>query len=208
MAKKNRAKAAKAKGKKQTGARAGVRAGRKAKPAGRAGTTKAAKASVGADAKEAAIEAMTFAHTMVVNVCNVPAESLTHQGHAHENHALWTLGHLAGAYDWFAGMLDGEPSRTPAHFQEPFGGKSAPVRDATKYPPLAEVKSVFDASWARLLRAAKGTSAGDLRKATRTDSMGFAPSRLVALHRVAWHDGWHAGQVSTIRRSLGLPSVM
>ena len=33
---------------------------------------------------------------------------------------------------------------------------------------------------------------------------GFAKSPAEAIGRMAWHEGWHAGQLSLLRRALGL----
>lgn len=36
----------------------------------------------------------------------------------------------------------------------------------------------------------------------------LAKDRLDAAHRTAWHIGWHTGQVSSLRRALGMPGVL
>jgi hypothetical protein len=40
------------------------------------------------------------------------------------------------------------------------------------------------------------------------DTGGMATQRLDVISRVAWHDGWHLGQIAALRRTLGLPSAM
>ena len=36
----------------------------------------------------------------------------------------------------------------------------------------------------------------------------FAPNNVGVLAALAWHEGLHAGQLSAVRRELGLPSSM
>lgn len=156
-----------------------------------------------------AIDSMTFAHDFAVRACcTFPQEHLAFQNVPHDNHPLWTLGHLATAYDWFAGLLDGKPSALSEADQKLFGSSSKPNADASSYPSFDAVKALCDSAWSRLLSAANRLSEADLAKPTAKDSGGFAKTRLAVLDRTAWHDGWHAGQVSTLRRSLGLPGLM
>ncbi len=36
---------------------------------------------------------------------------------------------------------------------------------------------------------------------------GFTSDPVDALYKLAWHEGWHMGQVATLRRALGLKSI-
>jgi uncharacterized damage-inducible protein DinB len=76
------------------------------------------------------------------------------------------------------------------------------------YPAHAEVRRIHDEQYNRLLRAAQAMSDADGLSTTATDSGGFVKNRLDVLHKCAWHEGWHQGQISSLRRALGLPSVM
>jgi hypothetical protein len=163
----------------------------------------------GPSAKAAAIENMIFAHNFVIRACEgFPDDKLCYQNCPADNHPLWTLGHLATGYDWFAGLLDGKPSQLSEETQKLFGGAGKPQPDASVYPPLGEVRATCDAAWKRMLRAAQNTSEADLSAPPATPAGSFASDRLTVINRTAWHDGWHAGQVSTLRRSLGLPGLM
>ena len=53
-----------------------------------------------------------------------------------------------------------------------------------------------------------GLRPADMLKATVTDSHGFAKTRMDVLIRAAWHEGWHSGQLGSLRRALGLPTIM
>lgn len=202
-----------AKKKSRTAARKPVKATKKplAKKQTARKTAKPAKAAAKAavNVKAHAIASMQFAHDFVVRACmTMPEDKQAYQATANDNHALWTMGHIATAYDWFAGLLDGGSSQLSENDQKLFGFQSKPVGDASVYPGMAAIKAMSDKAWERLLSAAQKTKDSDLGKAPLADSMGFAPDRLTVLERTCWHDGWHAGQVSTIRRALGLPSLM
>jgi len=189
--------------------------GRTARKAGK--SARAAKAAAPAKRARAvvikpldhAVASMVYAHDFVVKACNsFPDDRVTWQRHPEDNHPLWTLGHLAATYDWFATMLDGQPSRMSEAQNKLFGYESKPVNDVEAYPSMPEVRRLCDDAWKRLLKAAKAMTDADLGKPPHGKPSSFAPDRLTALERCTWHDGWHAGQVSTLRRALGLPSLM
>lgn len=135
-------------------------------------------------------------------------DTLTAQVGPTDNHALWQIGHLASAYSWFASMLDGKPSTLGETFDKTFGWGSKPTPDAGAYPDHAMVRKVHDDQFQRLIRAAERLSDADAHEPTAINSNGFAKDKLDALHKCLWHEGWHHGQLSALRRALGMPGVM
>lgn len=141
-------------------------------------------------------------------VKDFPAEHLTYQPAMTDNHLIWTLGHLAVTNQWFAGVLDGRPAVLPAEYDGLFGYKSKPNPDLAAYPPFEEVKRHHDMQFARLLRAAEALTDDDLTAGCADQTGGFCKDKGEILEKAAWHEGWHSGQVSALRRSLGLAPVM
>lgn len=137
-----------------------------------------------------------------------PVDKHTYQPAMTDNHIIWTLGHLAITNQWFAGLLDGEPPALPDGYNELFGYKSKPNPDLAAYPPYDEVRQQYEAAFARLIRAADALRDSDLTISCAAESGGFAKDKAEVLERAVWHEGWHGGQVSALRRSLGLPPVM
>ncbi len=137
-----------------------------------------------------------------------PADKLTYQPAMTDNHVIWTLGHLAVTNQWFAGLLDGQPATLPGTYDQLFGYKSKPNPDLAVYPPLDEVQRHYEATFTRLIRAAESLRDEDLAVSCAAESGGFAKDKAEVLERAAWHEGWHGGQISSLRRSLGLPPVM
>ena len=133
---------------------------------------------------------------------DIPADKLAS---GIDNHALWTLGHLATSADYFASLLSAEikPS-SPESYSKLFGMGSVPVQDASQYPSLAELQGVMDRALAGFIRAAELNSEADLDKAPLKDTQGFCATRWDVLDRMGWHTGWHSGQVSLQRKLLGV----
>ncbi len=179
------------------------------KGAGRARPKAAVRASSPAAVKAAAVANFAWVHQMLDGLLDsVPSDKLTFQPAPTDNHALWTIGHLATAYSWFASLIDGKHATLPDTYNALFGYKSVPVGDASIYPHVAEIKRHYTAAYKRLTDAIAALKPTDMNKPTVAESHGFASSRLDAIHKAAWHDGWHSGQISSIRRALSLPPMM
>lgn len=116
------------------------------------------------------------------------------------NHVLWQVGHIGRTDDWITGMFDGHESEAPTGYAELFDFGSALVDD---YPPFDEVIAFYRTSRQRLLNALDGASDDQLARNVPewgTDMLGV-------MFGQAWHEGWHAGQISVIRKSLGLKPI-
>ena len=153
------------------------------------------------------VEFMEFAHGMIVKASTWPDDKATAQAAGQPNHCLWTLGHLACTYDWASGLIDGKPSAIPESYNALFGMGSVPTADAKMYPPIAEVRKTCEGAYARLLSAAKTLTPEKGNESLKEATQGFASTKMDMLYKMAWHDGWHLGQLSTLRKHLGLPGL-
>ena len=88
---------------------------------------------------------------------DIPYDKYLHMPLGTCNHALWIMGHLLISYDQFAGALDGLPSEVPANYSELFGMGSEPTTDGDRYPPVAEVRRHFDATYNRMMNGEDAT---------------------------------------------------
>ncbi|HMN42441.1 MAG TPA: DinB family protein [Phycisphaerales bacterium] len=155
------------------------------------------------------IDLFKWAHEMTGKLCAGFGEhQMLAQPSKSDNHLLWQIGHLACSYSWFASMLDGKPATLGEMYDKLFGWGSKPTSDASMYPAHAEVRRIHDEQYTRVLRAAAAMSDADSLKAPAIDSGGFAKHKLDVLQKCIWHEGWHQGQISSLRRALGLPGVM
>jgi hypothetical protein len=179
------------------------------KPASRAKSAAKAGPDPRLTMRDQAIANLNWTHaSMQALMKDWPADKLTWQPTGHENHLLWTLGHLATFYSWAHSLLAGKPLDLPEGFAKKFGYRSTPVRDERAYPSLDEVLRVHDRAYGALITAAERLKAGDVLSPPAADAHGTADTRLDAIHRSAWHEGWHQGQIAALRRALGLSGIM
>jgi len=153
------------------------------------------------------VEFLEFCHGMVVKAAEWPADKMTAQAPGQPNHCLWTLGHLATTYDWASGLLDGKGSQLPETYNALFGMGSSPSPDAKAYPPAAEVRTAFERAYERLRAAAATLTPSQQAESLKEATGGFASTKMDMVHKMGWHDGWHLGQLSTLRKFLGLPGL-
>lgn len=135
---------------------------------------------------------------------DIPGDRLTHQPAPGCNHALWIMGHLASTDDYFLSSLAKKPSGIPEEWSKLFGMGSKPVADAKAYPPVAEVRSKLSGRREDLIAWLKSMSEDQLLSPLPEELRRFAPNYAGLCVSLAWHEGLHAGQLTVIRRSLGL----
>jgi uncharacterized damage-inducible protein DinB len=130
-------------------------------------------------------------------MCTIPAGC--------SKNALWIAGHLACTDDWFVAEFGGGTSKIPEAWQRVFGMKSSASADAKIYPPAAEVMKALDASHAGVIKWVSSLTAEQLEKAMPKEWEAYAPTMADVPMFAAWHEGYHAGQLSAVRNGLGLP---
>ncbi len=183
---------------------------RKAKPTGKA----SAKAAPRGEASPRAIadQAIAFlrfaAGTSDAQLNALPDEHALAQLHGADNHLAWTLGHQALSRAWFASSISGQMPPIPEQYNALFGSKSSPSADPGLYPSLDELRRHYSASLHALIASAESLSDIDLVKPAHGDSGGWLTTRLDAILKAGWHEGWHGAQIATLRRGLGLPPLM
>lgn len=135
-----------------------------------------------------------------------PADRVCYQPSPADNHLLWTLGHLATSDEWVLDMLKVPGSTIPASYaKELFGYGSVPSPNAGDYPPIEEVRGHLDHARQRLLDQLGSMSDEQLAVELGEAGQGCVKDPAEAFAMTAWHEGWHTGQLSSIRRSLGMP---
>lgn len=158
--------------------------------------------------RDRALAHAKFAHGMINKFAEgFSPEQVVAQAGACPNHLLWTLGHLASSASWTHGMITGGGPIVPEGYSALFGMGSKPIGDPALYPSFKEVREAYESSFRRLVDAVERLDDKDLLEAPEQDSGGFISDKLDALSKLAWHEGWHLGQLSDLRRGLGLPNV-
>lgn len=138
----------------------------------------------------------------------IPPEKACHQPVPGANHVLWVMGHLAGTDSFFLTVVSGRQPVVPGSWEAMFGMGSKPVADLSAYPPLSQVKAVFEDARRTLLEWFSSLDENELEAPPPEKVRFFGPTVGGLLASIAWHEGLHAGQLSAVRRSLGLPSAL
>ncbi len=156
-----------------------------------------------------AVANLNWVHSTTTKLTeNWPDAKATFQAAPTDNHLIWTLGYPACTYGWFKTLVAGGDVGLPETYNTLFGYGSKPNPLASEYPPIAEVRANFEKSYAALLAAAEKMTDAEGLLPCQGEAHGFAADRLQALDRAAWHDGWHSGQLGSLRKTLGQPSVV
>ncbi len=132
---------------------------------------------------------------------HIPHEQWTLQPVPGMNHVSWTLMHLLIAEDWGPTAL-GDPRRPWGEIYDVLVGRG-PVPDG--WPEPDAILAALEASHARFLHALSGISDADLDRETSGAIAEYAPTLGTVLDSHIWHEGFHCGQLSVIRKSLALP---
>ena len=119
------------------------------------------------------------------------------------NSLIWLLGHTASVRFYLLG-LTGKEENCP--WGEIFESSIATV-DHSRFPKLAEIKSVWDELSVKIAE-----SLPKLTEAQLNESIAFKlPTQdqtvLAGLSFLTMHESYHIGQVSTQRRLLGIDSL-
>jgi uncharacterized damage-inducible protein DinB len=138
----------------------------------------------------------------------VPADKTCHQPVPNSNHVIWVLGHLACTDDWFAASQGNRDSVIDESWGKLFGMGSTPTDDATAYPSLDEIKAALERARQTLLEVFEAMDEKKLKSPVPDELKPFAPTYAAIMSSIAWHEGFHSGQLSAVRRSLGLPHAL
>jgi uncharacterized damage-inducible protein DinB len=137
----------------------------------------------------------------------IPADHYVHQPCPGANHALWTLGHLATVNQYFLKSLAGHDGALFEQHKAMFFAKSQPNPDAASYPPIGVIRDYFKTSRAAYRSWVESLTDEQLTGPPPEEFKKFAPTLGNILMRLLWHEGMHYGQLTVIRKSLGLTPV-
>ena len=135
---------------------------------------------------------------------DIPDGKWLHQPCKDGNHALWIMGHIANCDECFMAELGDRPKDNFKKWEGMFFMKSTPTTDAKAYPPLAEVKAAYGASREALVSWFKSMSPAQLESPLPEGWGDFAKTYAALMQSIAWHEGLHTGQLTVVRKSLGL----
>jgi uncharacterized damage-inducible protein DinB len=138
---------------------------------------------------------------------SIPVDKYLYQPYPGANHALWTLGHLATVHQYFLSKLAGKDRDLFDKYREMFFARSQPKPDAASYPSLDVVRDYFKTSRAAFRAWIESLTDEQLAAPLPEGFKDFAATLGGFLIRLVWHEGMHYGQLTAIRKSLGLAPV-
>lgn len=122
----------------------------------------------------------------------------------------WTLGHLVWTNDSLFNLAHGFSLSCPEHFQQRFEIATKPPTSLTGMPSVGELLTLYDEVQERALANHQDRPDSLLDEpfpeGTPLHMFFRTPRRFYDLF--PFHTGYHAGQVSLLRRAQGLPSKL
>lgn len=82
---------------------------------------------------------------------------------------------------------------------------SLPTSDASRYPSMAELRNAMDEQRSAFVKWLESLSAEQLAQPTAERWHAYAATQGDIAYFLAWHEGFHGGQLSTLRRAQQLP---
>jgi uncharacterized damage-inducible protein DinB len=134
----------------------------------------------------------------------IPEDKWCYQPFEGANHVAWILGHLAQSDNYFVTQLADRPNVMPPAWDELFGMGSRPTSDRARYPAPSELRDILRARREELITWVRGLPEKKLEAPLPEDWHPFAPTYGSLPDAIAWHEGLHAGQLTAIRKSLGI----
>ena len=123
------------------------------------------------------------------------------------NHATWIAGHIALTDNYVIKAVGGLPGTLPESWESLFGMGSKCESSSDAYPAWDEIIAAMDERRATLIDWFSAMDADELAQPLTDGLEKFAPNRAALMPSIAWHEGFHAGQLTAVRRSLGMESM-
>lgn len=123
---------------------------------------------------------------------------------AEGNHVAWNLGHIADTDNVFLTMVGGRDAVLDESWSKKFGWKSVVSENAGDYPSKQELLDAMSKTREAVVGWLTGLSDAELNEPIEGDMAQFAKSRAHLMSSIAFHEGFHAGQISACRRAVGI----
>lgn len=121
--------------------------------------------------------------------------------------AAYIVGHIAFTDDMTLRMLAEREGTLSDAEQKLFGGGASPAEQASEYPPGPELIQTMTGLRSSLLGYFREQSEEQLLAPVEGPMAQFGDTRAKLMASLAWHEALHAGQLTVLRRQLGMPRV-
>ncbi len=121
-------------------------------------------------------------------------------------HVAWQIGHLAASQVVLIHVRCFDLAYTdvvPDLIRTTFGRGSTPVAGSAAYPPLAEIRALFDRIHDDAIDRIRGMKDSELDNQAGEEPHPLFKNKAGAIGTAALHETFHAGQIAMIRRIFG-----
>jgi uncharacterized damage-inducible protein DinB len=158
-------------------------------------------------ANDAIAYALTTSHIMFGRfLADLGPQDYLHRPTPKANCAAWIVGHLALSDRGLLKRLGGPLPELPEGFEKRFS-RDEGCPQAEEFGDVTKLAALFDEHRTRLITAVKAAPPGALEKPLDKPHPLFKTMGEMVTF-MALHATMHAGQISTIRRSLGRPPLV
>lgn len=112
----------------------------------------------------------------------------------------WIFGHIVASRHDIAKIIEAD---TDWKHYELFSGSGQQVKESSAYPPIEELQKTFDSVTNKLMKRLGELNDNDIDKKLKDKWPHGDDTNLGAISFMAWHEGWHIGQMSVLRKHLG-----
>jgi hypothetical protein len=137
-------------------------------------------------------------------LADIPHDQWCLQSIPGANHAMWIAGHVTVNDDFFLSRLAGRETRCPEGWTGLFGAGSQPLPDLTAYPAPETVEQQLAARRQDLVSWFQTLGVEELSAPVPEELRRFAANVADVMPSLAWHEAFHVGQLSLVRKRLGL----
>ena len=115
----------------------------------------------------------------------------------------WIIGHIANSRHYLGGLFN---AGTQFEKSELFNG-GAPLKEPAAYPPIAEIKKIFEDVSEKFMKRLEELTDDDINKKLEYKLPVKDKTMLAAISFFSLHESYHVGQLSYIRRQLGFDGL-
>lgn len=155
------------------------------------------------------LSALAFSRRLLLSLVeDIPEDKWCQPAVAGHNHTFWILGHMVTTDDHFMTNLGKRQPKCPANWPAMFFMGSTPKPSLADYPAPATIRDHLASSRADLIEWFKSMDPDKLASPLPDDYKVFSGNYGTLMSTMACHESLHAGQLTSIRKSLGLSPVI
>ena len=115
----------------------------------------------------------------------------------------WIIGHIANSRHYVGGLFN---AGTEFANSELYNG-GTPLKEPSDYPPIEEIRQIFESVTEKFIKRLSELTDDDIHKKLEKKLPVKDDTMLGAIAFFSLHESYHVGQLSFIRRQLGMDGL-